>query len=40
MFTKRLIVFAILLTLVSLLATQCAPAPAPAPAPTQAPPCY
>jgi len=38
MFTKRLIVFAILLTLVSLLATQCAPAPAPAPAPTQAPP--
>jgi len=37
MFSKRLIVFAILLTLVSLLATQCAPAPAPAPAPTQAP---
>ncbi len=38
MFNKRLIVLAILLTVVSLLATQCAPGPAPAPAPTQAPP--
>ncbi|MDH7487502.1 MAG: ABC transporter substrate-binding protein [Anaerolineae bacterium] len=38
MFSKRLIVLATLLTLASLLATQCAPGPAPAPAPTQAPP--